>query len=322
MPDTNIKEKKSKSTETKSSPSLIILQWLTYAFWGWTIFFEAMLTSNVLTHYIINSSDNTPSIYAIAALLVLLPLSVICNYYYSKQESPKKTGAASVIMIIHSVLFVALSIGALIVIVFSIAQLLLTNTDSLNNQVALYTAIIVAILYSLLFVRVLNPARLAIFNKLFAFIMIAIIAVIITFGVIGPVNGAIITRDDRLIDNNLSTIQNSISNYVNNQDKLPADLSNIDVSGDAKMLADSNLVKYIPDSKPATLVSDVKEYYYQLCVTYKKPSVYSSTSKSYTYPTDSSNNGGYLTYTSTYDHPSGYYCYKLIASPTDYSSFK
>ena len=43
--------------------------------------------------------------YAVAAVLVLLPVSFITDFFYSKREPGKKTGAATIVMVIHAVLY-------------------------------------------------------------------------------------------------------------------------------------------------------------------------------------------------------------------------
>jgi len=305
------------NTEHKTSnPGLIILQWLTYAFWGWTVFATSLLASNVLSHFLTDNNDDSFASYAIAAVLVLLPISIICNIFYTKKEPEKKIGAASIIMIIHAVLFALLSIGAVITIVVSLVQLLISSSDTTSTQIALYSAIIVAILYGVIFLRTLNIAKPIWFRKLFLGFMIITIGIISIFSVVGPVNGAIVTRDDRLIDGSLSNIQATIDNYVINQNQLPKTLKDIDLTGDAKKIVDNNLVQYTPNTKAPVIVSDTSKYYYQLCVTYKKKSLNNDIyAASYASSNDSD---GYSSYVSTYYHPAGKYCYKLTSTPPDF----
>src|SRR5680860_463031 len=101
-----------------NTPGIIVLQWLTYAFWGLTVFATSLLSASVIAYFITPTNNNDFSAYATAAVLVLLPISVICDIFYSKQEPEHKTGASSIIMIIHAVFFALFSIGALIAIVF------------------------------------------------------------------------------------------------------------------------------------------------------------------------------------------------------------
>ena len=76
------KDKASKHEQPKPMAGNIILQWLTYAFWGW-----ALLGINWLIFIVVFSllahQDQTEVIpYAIAAVLVLLPISVVCDFFY------------------------------------------------------------------------------------------------------------------------------------------------------------------------------------------------------------------------------------------------
>jgi hypothetical protein len=72
------------------------------------------LTASVFAYFIAHSSDGKFMPFAIAAVLVLLPISIACDYFYSKQEPVKKTGAASIVMILHAVLFALLVLALLL----------------------------------------------------------------------------------------------------------------------------------------------------------------------------------------------------------------
>src|ERR1035438_3396173 len=139
-----------------SNPGLIVLQWLTYAFWGWTIVAMSILTVTVFAYYIGGANDGSFIPYTVAATWVLLPISVICDFFYSKQEPQKKTRAASIVMIIHSVLFALLGIGAFITIVVCLVELFTSNSGSSYTHVVLYSAMIVTVLYLAVFLRTLN----------------------------------------------------------------------------------------------------------------------------------------------------------------------
>ena len=65
-----------------NTPGIIILQWLTYAFWGWFVLATSLLAVTVLSHFIAHTNDSNFTPYAIAAVLVLLPLSFVCNFFY------------------------------------------------------------------------------------------------------------------------------------------------------------------------------------------------------------------------------------------------
>ncbi|MGH7250207.1 MAG: hypothetical protein ACREGC_04480, partial [Minisyncoccia bacterium] len=105
-----------------NTPNVIVMQWLTYAFWGWTALSLSILTGIVLANFINKADMGSFTPYAIAAVLVLLPISFVCDYFYSKHEPGKNTGSAMVVMVIHAVLFALFGVGALIGIVFSLVQ--------------------------------------------------------------------------------------------------------------------------------------------------------------------------------------------------------
>ncbi len=293
--------------QSTNTPGTIILQWLTYAFWGWAVFFASLLAGNVFAHYLIANNDDSLSLYALAGVIIILPIALICDIYYSRVEPAKKLGIASVIMVIHAVLFALFSIGALVTIAFSIIQLLTISGDTSSNQVILYTSIIVSILYSVIFLRTLHPSQPSWLHKAFFGVIALAFGVLIVFGIVGPANGSLATRTDRLIDNNLSAVQYAIDGYVSTNSKLPANLDNVSLSGDAKKIVTDNLVQYITNSEPASST----QVYYQLCVDYAKAS---SNGGVYAYPTPiDSGVSGYSSYASTYSHPAGHYCYKLTS---------
>lgn len=145
------------SEPNTSSPGLIVLQWLTYAFWGWTVLAMSVLTVTVLANFISKSDTSGFMPYGIAAVLVLLPISIICDVIYSKHEPLKKLGAASLVMIIHAVLFALFGIGSLIGIVISLVMLFTSSGDSSGTQTALYSSMIITVLYTAVFLRTMNP---------------------------------------------------------------------------------------------------------------------------------------------------------------------
>lgn len=302
------------------NPGLIVLQWLTYAFWGWTVFATSVLAASVIAYFILPSGNNDFSAYATAAVLVLLPIAVICDIFYSKKEPEHKTGAASIIMIIHAVLFALFGIAALVAIVFSVVQLLISSSNITGTQIALYSEIVVVALYGMAFLRTLLPVKLVKFRRIFPIFMVIVAGIISVFSIIGPIANAQLTRDDKLIDNNLSYIQSGIEGYVNSQNKLPDTLGNLDLSqtSDAKKLVDNKLVKYTPNSKPTVITpstlkpsASTATYFYELCVDYK--AAVKDNRLSYT-PT-ASDSDGYNSYVSTFNHPAGNYCYKISVSP-------
>lgn len=312
----------SEHTRPKTSPGITVLQWLTYAFWGWTIFATSCLSGAVFAYYTLGEDTSSMIPYAVAAVLVLLPLSAVCDYFYSKKEPEKKTGASAVVMIIHAVLFAIFGIGALITAVFSLVSLFIGNNSEEGMGIVLGTSLIVFVLYAAAFLRALLPFKPTLIRRLFVIIMITVIGLMCFLGFIGPVAGARLTRTDRLIESNLSSLPYSIDAYVRDNNRLPTRLSDLSLREGEKELVDENLVVYKPmtsSSSTSDILRDIganssssysngktaTTYRYQLCVDYKKAKEGESYSS---YDNDSD---GYRNSVSNYTHPAGNVCYKL-----------
>lgn len=309
-----------------NSPGLIVLQWLTYAFWGWTILAMSALTISVLANFITGAETGGFTPYGIAAVLVLLPISIVCDVFYSKQEPQKKAGAASIVMVIHAVIFALFGIGAVIAIVFSLVSMLTSSSDSSGTSVSLFSAMIITVLYAAVFLRTINPQRLPMVRRFFIIFMTAVVGIIAILGIVGPVAHERATRNDRLISGNLSTLKSQIDDYARDKDRLPDSLRDLDLNGDTKVLVDKNLVKYTPNTQSSSTTSPSNTrnsiaksttYYYQLCVTYTKATKKDRYGSSYS--SNKEDSSGYSTYLNTYNsHPAGEECYKLKTNSYDY----
>lgn len=327
-----------KTDKPKINPSEIILQWLTYAFWAWTAASATALSTTIFANYIAKNIDSTQiGAYLLASLIVLLPISIICDYFYKKHEPTKKHGPAGLVMIVHTVLFALIAIGGLITAVFALVSILLTGNDSSDGKITLLTSLVASMLFSLLLIRVLRIQKIKFLEKKFSWIMIFIGLILAVFAIIGPINTFKITRNDRLIRDNLATVQNEISNYANTNQKLPDDLSQLDLRGDAKKLVDKNLLKYTANTKPSELNKTIapetgasttskamlapdyypdgsKSLFYEICVTFKRdssiptnypiaePAIYSTGTSQQT--------DDYKTYYDFYNYKAGEKCYK------------
>lgn len=302
-----------------SSAGLIVLEWLTYAFWGWTVLGMSILTATVISSFINDSDTGCFTPYAIAAVLVLLPISIVTDIYYTKREPLKKTGAAAIVMVIHAVIFALFGIGSLIAAVISVITMFTSTSSSHASQVALLSAIIIFILYAVTFLRTLLPGKFPWLRRAFIMFMVGVVGIIAILGVVGPVAKARATRTDKLIEQNLPSLSTAINSYAAKNRRLPSDLNSLSFTGnnDAKLLVDQNLVTYKQDSAPASSTNyystnytgqtynTTPTYYYELCVTYKKAS-------GQQYPDYGTGSGdGYDSYPTTYYHDAGYTCYKL-----------
>jgi hypothetical protein len=305
------------------SAGLIVLQWLTYAFWGWTIMGVSILVSTILANFISQAETGGFMPYGIAAVLVLLPISIVCEVFYSRHEPAKKVGPASLVMIVHAVLFALFGISALIGVVISLVSLFVSSSDSSTIQVALFSCIIITVLYAAVFLRTIHPARMPWINRAFLMFVTITVGVISLLGIFGPMANARLTRNDRLIESNLSSVQSSISSYVRTNKKLPENLGTLKLKNDALKLVEDDLITYKANTKAPSSDSTyygsnynndstTKTYYYELCATFKKE----KTSRYDDY--NSEDKDGYVTYLSAYYHDAGETCYKI---KTDYYSY-
>ena len=145
------------TSEKQPSAGIFVLQWLTYALWGWTLLILIwVIFAIVLT--ITNQSDmGLTVLYPISAILILLPASVVVDSIYSKKEPLVKKGWAMAIMVIHAVIYVLFLVGFLIGAMASLVSILI-DTGSKNDAVGyLISCLVVSACYVLLTIRTLRP---------------------------------------------------------------------------------------------------------------------------------------------------------------------
>lgn len=315
LPAETVPSRKAHVQPQSSSAGIVVLQWLTYAFWGWLILGLIWLMSVILINAIVGTSVNEIVPYAIAASIVLLPLAFVSDLFYRKYEPVKKTGASMVIMVIHAVLFALLGIGSLIIAVFTTLNMAI-NIDG-NVDAQLVTALVAGfatLLYAAAFVRTLSPFKNKRVTLLYGFVMLAITILLLIFAVVGPVIKSLSTRDDRRIETSLPSLQTSIEDYITDNNKLPASLNDITINDDtARKLVEENKVKYVSEGKTTKQIGTYARdsFRYQLCVDYKGPSNSRYGGNSGYGSSYVDNGGGYKTYLSTYAHKAGKVCYKL-----------
>lgn len=318
------KAKKSAKPAVSNSPGTLVLQWLTYAFWGLTVVSVAWLTFLSIGHFIqvqdTGSSrvESTIIAYSLAAAVVLFLISLICDFIYTRFEPLAKRGGATVIMIIHAVLYALCGIGFLIASVFAVVTLLIGD-GGVGSKTTLVSGLIVAIVFAATLVRVLRPGRTPRTPQLYWAFMTLVTGAAVVAGAMGPAYSASQTRTDRLIERNLSLVSDAIATHTQTNKTLPESFSDIDTAqlGDAKRLLDEELVVYRPGVAVAATevggtsgvsLAENPVYRYELCVTYKE----SSEQTSYYGPREADYTN---TSPNTYTHPAGEVCYKLV---TDY----
>lgn len=298
--------------------SILILQWLTYAFWGWTLLAFVWLLYIVLAS-LINGDNVTGMIpFAIAASVVLLPISFACDWFYSKHESDKKRGAEMLIMVVHAVIFALFGIGMLVSALIVTLQLMITTPADFTSQIVwLVTFIVSALFYAMTFLRTLNPKpKLKIQHK-YSLVMAVTISVLIVLGFFGPVAQASQTRNDRDVAAYLDDVANSINSYVYEKQALPDNLGQVKLDGIAADIVSRDLVAYhkedSSDESRALEPSDneftesLYTYYrYRLCVTYT-----SEDTENRGYSPEKYEGEYFSNYPTTYGHPAGDVCYKI-----------
>lgn len=327
-----------------NTPGSLVLQWLSYAFWGWFGTSLAVL-SGITFGYFIAGSDATSwgdnLAYPLAAVIVMLVIALVTDFFYARHEPVAKRGAASVIMLIHVVIYMLVVVGALIGIVFSIISMIITAgpTDTMDgSKIFMLTALLTAVVFGAISVRALFAGKKAGVRKMFWLAMSVLALGFVVASIAGPAMKANSTKNDRLIEDALPSLASDIREYTRTNDKLPATLADVknvygdSVNGQVQQMVDRNLVTYKPNTKPMETASDLpltsgastetkstlapidrstgtKTFYYQLCVTYKE----AKSSKYDTYNTSSYDNDYTNSSISTYRHDKGNVCYDVAA---------
>ncbi|QQS21962.1 hypothetical protein IPM09_00170 [Candidatus Saccharibacteria bacterium] len=325
-----------------NSPGMLVLQWVTYAFWGW--FALAMLWLIVLTFsYFIAGNDSQSwgdaLAYPLASVIVMLIFAVVADLFYAKHEPEQKSGGSSVIMLIHAVLFVLLTVGSLVVAVFSLINMSINSGPTSGADgptVALLSSLSMLLLYSLASARVLFGGRKTILRTVLLGVSTAMAIGFTLACIIGPATRANVTKDDRLIESGLSYLAQDIQSYTRENDKLPATLSDVKSTSNytkdkVQALISKKLVEYKPNSKPATTdgggvyysddrtttgtstkLPSGQTFYFQLCVDYKAE----KNPDYYYYKTNSidGSEGDYSSYIDVSSHKKGNVCYDVSAT--------
>lgn len=304
----------------KTSPATIILQWLSYAFWGWLIL-AVMYLIGITTSFALMSDTYVmpePVAYGVAAALILLPIAFICDHLYSKREPEHKHGAAMVILVIHAVLFALFGIAALIVVAFAGVNMLITTGDHTSSIVTAVTAGAGFVLYVLTLLRTARPFVFKAYRLVFRLLMTVLVLGVSAWGVIGPVADAARTKDDQAVRGAMHSVDSAIRGYVSSEGSLPESLGQIeDQYNDEtiKGLVDRGLISYAAQDMPMNVseedkIEGVTVFYYELCATYKYDQKRDNSYYGYDYSSSVDENGYRDSYTSKDAH-AGKNCYKL-----------
>lgn len=141
------------------SAGVFILQWVTYALWGWTLLVLSWVIFALVLSILNESSIGELILYPISALVILLPASIVADSFYGKKEPKTKKGGALAIMVIHVVIYVLFMIGFLIAAMFSIVNMAMSVSSGDSNDALGYliSSLLVSACYALLIVRTLRP---------------------------------------------------------------------------------------------------------------------------------------------------------------------
>lgn len=265
--------------ETPQKNTNVVLQWISYGLWEWTLVALSVLLSATLTYYLVDTrSAYTFVVYFLAALLCLLPLAFFSDRWYAKSEPEQKHGFAGVVMVLNAVIVFLATIGGLITAVVSTLSVFVNTQTSAATHITIISSLVVTVLGLLLFVRILNPPKLQAFCRFFPMVVVAIAALTLIGVFAGPFKMQLNTRNDRFIEANVPAIELSVTNYVNDHRSLPSTLDELDLNSsynaDAKELVEKKLLRYTPNSKPQKKEVDLQTtttiYYYELCMTWQR----------------------------------------------------
>lgn len=321
-------------TAKQADPITLVLQWLTYAFWGW--FALAMLWLSYVTFtFFADSSNNsdwsTTVAYPIAAAAVLFLMASATDYFYARREPARKAGIATAIMVIHTVIFALCGVGLIVTGVFTVIQYSLNANADSSLLSALYMAIVGVVIYAVLVARTTLVAKIKKLPIITTVLLGVTVLIFVILCITGPMMQSMATKQDRQIESALSGIQDSINDYVDENKKLPASLNDLTLSDtgntDTKDLIQKGAIEYTANSHATTQDSSDAlsgrintTHYYELCATYTHANIdkYASSYKN----TMSNSDGvsGYSNYLNAASHKEGRECYKIQTTTTTYAT--
>lgn len=304
-------------SQSGTSAGIVILQWLTYAFWGWTLLALTGLIATVLFAFFTDADTSGTIPYVIAATLVLLPISFVCDIFYGRKEPAKKHGAPMVVMVIHAVIFALFGIGMLISAVLTVVQLAIGGLgESSEYQIAtIVTLLLSTVLYALTFIRTLNPLPKLRIAKFYPIVMAVVVLLFIIGGFIGPIAQAQLVKVDKQTDKAVDDITSKVKEYASTNSMLPRSLDDLSLGSETADAIAAASITYKPEGSVSSgmQASRAGELRYQVCATYSRDgpgASYESTYDRY----DSADQ--YRSSANTYTHKSGNVCYKLKTSST------
>lgn len=331
------KKPTTKTKNTINTPTLVLVQWLSYVFWALTIIAISYVASSIIAFYVdVNTTTFVEQVaYGVVAVVILVPLAIIADVFYGRYEDTRKSIALSVVHVIHSVLFALAAIGALITLAFLSVNLLITTAPSPTAVVDITTSAVVFVLFAGLLLRITRPTMHRFLRKGFRIDLTVVSLVAIGFAIAGPVGYAVTTKNDRQLRDSLNYVSTTLNSYVSLKNELPGSLETGLNDTEARMYGgDDNLrttalklesegtIKYTPNTKKPVTEKDEQSgttttYFYELCGTFahnlRKESFGYGVYPSYPVIEDTTVSSDYESYIFPGEIKSGEVCYKLKA---------
>jgi hypothetical protein len=256
--------------ETKHTALEVLLQWLTYIFWFWTLFFSSLIISSVLGYYIAEESSTEWIVYLAGPQILLYIAALITDKYYKKVETEKKTGFSAVVMVVNAIIAIIISIGSFITASIALTTMLVSVTDTDSSLITFVSSTVIGLLSLLFFLRIIHIKKLALIRKDYSVITGVVVFISIILIAVGPFVATIQRRADRLIEENYYSITGSIRTYVRENNQLPEQFSDVTFEDDAQKAIDTGRVTYKKGSKNSDYYSSSPSYKYELCVDWDK----------------------------------------------------
>lgn len=299
-----------------NSPAVAIFQWLTYVFWGVTAALSVALVA-FSTELAVSGYSNMLNsvIFVIAATIVVLPLALVFDYFFSRYERDHKVGIGMVLMVVHAVLAALLAVIALATAVFSLVSMLVFVDDANDMISTLSAAGAAVVLFGLIFVRIMRPVTKSRLRLVVRSLLFVLVSALLVWAIVGPAAQVVMRQQDERTVWALQSTPNIISSYVLANGSLPEKLEDAlsySYSGDTGVNAlernlENGRVTYTPNVLAPLAEEDLTTFYYEVCATFD----YADESRDqYTYGMAADDNGFSETFTKI-STEAGRSCYNL-----------
>lgn len=311
-------ESSSKPSAHNDKPTAMdgVWQWLCYSLWELALISVAAALGTSLSYFFIIKIDNYGfAIALLGAMITLVPLAIVMDFFYRRRETIAKRGFPAVVMGIHSVGAFILSLFALIWIV-TFALVRWVDSAALDNPkaIGLLGAILVLLFNVALFVRITDTKLAPLTRRIFPGATATLSVLALALLLLGPIKHLSEVKSDIKIDRGLPTVDTAVMDYETSHSKLPPNLAVLttdsasfsDLNDEGKYLISHDLISYKANTSAPTKADPTSSqtFYYQLCATYHGTS---GTPAGGTMGETALNSG---------DHPTGFTCYHLNSDGT------